>query len=172
MATRHVQKVLSPRSRSSSLNTERETFEKNQIASIGKAVNSVECPVKEKHVRRILIGTHQDHSAGIFWSQTVRKAQLQENPIICWKFCHVLHKVLREGYRKSLAESYTFRSILLDTGKLWGLLKEGYGKLIQIYCRLLINKIEFHARNVRFPGNLMVSDEELDNIGERDVNVL
>ncbi|RWS08019.1 huntingtin interacting protein-like protein [Dinothrombium tinctorium] len=170
MATRNVNKILSPKGRMTSLDVEREYFEKCQVISISKAINSVESPVKEKHVRRILIGTFKDQSAQFFWS-TARKLPLQENSIVCWKFCHVLHKVLREGHRKALSDSYPFRSMILDLGKMWGLLKEGYGKLIQNYCTLLVNKIDFHARNNKFPGNLMVTDDELDNIGERDVNV-
>lgn len=50
--------------RANSLDTERETFEKNQAVSIQKAINTVEGSVKEKHVRFILIGTHQER--GIF----------------------------------------------------------------------------------------------------------
>lgn len=49
-------------------------------------------------------------------------------------------------------------------------LKEGYGKLIQLYCTLLITKINFHDRNPKFPGNLQLSSEELDAIGENDIN--
>jgi huntingtin interacting protein 1 len=170
MATRPMQRVLNPRNRSTSLDIEKENFEKSQMASISKAINYNESPVKEKHVRRIIIGTFKTKSAQLFWS-IVRTLPLQENPIVCWKFCHVLHKLLREGYRKTIPDSYPFRSMILDLGKMWGLLKEGYGKLIQNYCTLLVNKIDFHARNQRFPGNLMVSDEELENIGEHDVNV-
>lgn len=29
---------------------------------------------------------------------------------------------------------------------MWGLLKHGYGRLIQNYCSLLVNKIDFHIR--------------------------
>ena len=47
----------------------------------------------------ILMGTFQNKNAHLFWSVS-RNLQLQENPIVCWKFCHVLHKLLREGYRK------------------------------------------------------------------------
>ena len=35
---------------------------------------------------------------------------------------------------------------MLDLGKMWGLLKQGYGKLIQNYCSLLVNKMDFHYR--------------------------
>jgi hypothetical protein len=49
-------------------------------------------------------------------------------------------------------------------------LREGYGKLIQCYTVLLITKLDFHRRNPRFPGNLQVTKEELENIGENDIN--
>ena len=51
-----------------------------------------------------------------------------------------------------------------------GYLKEGYGKLINLYCHLLISKLDFHRRNPRFPGNLMISDDELERICENDIN--
>lgn len=54
---------------------------------------------------------------------------------------------------------------------MYGFLREGYGNLIQRYCTLLVTKIDFHVRNPRFPGNLQVTDEELESIGENDVNV-
>ena len=119
--------------------------------------------------RRIIIGTFQEKGAYTFW-QIIRKTPVQDNPISCWKFCHTLHKVLREGYRKAFTDSYNYKQWILDTGKMYGFL-EGYGKLIQAYCTLLVTKIDFHVRNPRFPGNLQVSDEELESIGENDVNV-
>ncbi|KAH8038977.1 hypothetical protein HPB51_004132 [Rhipicephalus microplus] len=172
MSTLPLPKALTQR-RTNSLDQEKENFEKSQAVSISKAINSQECPVKEKHVRSILffsvlvethflslkwvlsqcliIGTFHEKGAHTFWS-LVMKLPLQENPIVCWKCCHVVHKLLREGYHR-------------------GLLKEGYGKLIQCYCRLIVAKLNFHYRNPKFPGNLTVTDEALDDIGEGDVNV-
>jgi huntingtin interacting protein 1 len=49
-------------------------------------------------------------------------------------------------------------------------LREGYGKLIQCYTVLLMTKLDFHRRNPRFPGNLQVTKEELESIGENDIN--
>jgi len=49
-------------------------------------------------------------------------------------------------------------------------LRESYGKLIQCYTVLLITKLDFHRRNPRFPGNLVVTKEELESIGENDIN--
>ena len=45
-----------------------------------------------------ILGTFTEHGGGLFWHLTT-KLPLQANPIICWKFCHVLHKLLREGHQ-------------------------------------------------------------------------
>ena len=68
------------------------------------------------------------------------------HPIVCWKFCHVLHKLIRDGHPKTIPDSYRYRTRLLELCKMWGLLKHGYGRLIQNYCSLLVNKIDFHIR--------------------------
>ncbi|XP_055941623.1 huntingtin-interacting protein 1-like [Argiope bruennichi] len=164
-----LSKVL-PQRKSNSLDAERENFERSQSISISKAINCQESPVKEKHVRSAIIGTFTEKGAGTFWS-VVMKLPLQGNPIVCWKFCHVLHKVIREGHHNAILDSQKYQTSIKDLGKLWGLLKDGYGRLIQCYCNLLISKLEFHRKNPRFPGNLSVTDEQLDDIGERDVNV-
>ncbi|XP_029678640.1 huntingtin-interacting protein 1-like [Formica exsecta] len=96
---------------------------------------------------------------------------LQENQIVAWKFCHVLHKVLREGHPRVIVDSQRYRGKLEDIGKLWQHLREGYGRLIQLYTRLLITKLDYHKRNPRLPGNLQVTPEELEAIGENDINV-
>ncbi|XP_050459259.1 huntingtin-interacting protein 1-related protein isoform X1 [Cataglyphis hispanica] len=149
-------------------------FQKLQLhqlsISIGKAVNSTETPVKEKHVRSAIIGTYREKSGSIFWTYMLRQP-LQENQIVAWKFCHVLHKVLREGHPRVIVDSQRYRGKLEDIGKLWQHLKEGYGRLIQLYTRLLITKLDYHKRNPRLPGNLQVTPEELEAIGENDINV-
>ncbi|XP_012054187.1 PREDICTED: huntingtin-interacting protein 1 [Atta cephalotes] len=138
--------------------------------SIGKAVNSTETPVKEKHVRSAIIGTYREKSGCIFWTYMLRQP-LQENQIVAWKFCHVLHKVLREGHPRVIVDSQRYRGKLEDIGKLWQHLREGYGRLIQLYARLLITKLDYHKRNPRLPGNLQVTPEELEAIGENDINI-
>ncbi|XP_009321900.1 PREDICTED: huntingtin-interacting protein 1-like [Pygoscelis adeliae] len=54
--------------------------------------------------------------------------------------------------------------------RMWGHLSEGYGQLCSIYLKLLRTKMEFHTKNPRFPGNLQMSDRQLDEAGENDVN--
>lgn len=138
--------------------------------SIAKAVHATETPVKVKHVRSAIIGTYQEKSGALFWMFILRQP-LQENRIVAWKFCHVLHKVLREGHPQVIPDSQPHRGRLEDLGKLWQHLREGYGRLIHLYIRLLITKLDFHKRNPRLPGNLQVTGEELEAIGENDINV-
>ncbi|BES95679.1 Huntingtin interacting protein [Nesidiocoris tenuis] len=155
--------------RKTSLEQERESFEKSQAMSISKAINQSETPVKEKHVRSAIMGTFHEKCAETFWAVVLR-LPLQDNRITAWKFCHVLHKVLREGHPQSLPDSVVHIPMIENIGKLWGHLRDCYGKLIQEYCSLLCVKITFHRRNPRIPGNLMLSSDELDAIGENDVN--
>ncbi|XP_045498080.1 huntingtin-interacting protein 1 isoform X3 [Colias croceus] len=137
--------------------------------AIQKAMNAVETPVKEKHVRSAIIGTFQEQSAITYWMVAIRQP-LQDNRIVAWKFCHVTHKLLREGHPACLDDSQRHIGMIENLGKLWMHLREGYGRLIHLYCTLLLSKLKFHARNPRFPGNMQLTVEELDAIAENDVN--
>nr|XP_049694411.1 huntingtin-interacting protein 1 isoform X2 [Helicoverpa armigera]XP_049694412.1 huntingtin-interacting protein 1 isoform X2 [Helicoverpa armigera]XP_049694414.1 huntingtin-interacting protein 1 isoform X2 [Helicoverpa armigera]XP_049694415.1 huntingtin-interacting protein 1 isoform X2 [Helicoverpa armigera] len=137
--------------------------------AIQKAINAIETPVKEKHVRSTLIGTFKEQSAITYWMVAIR-LPLQENRIVAWKFCHVTHKLLREGHPACLDDSQRHIGMIENLGKLWVHLREGYGKLVHLYCNLLVCKLKFHSRNPRFPGNMQLTAEELDAIAENDVN--
>ncbi|CAG9561748.1 unnamed protein product [Danaus chrysippus] len=167
MASLSLPRVL--QLRKNSLDAEREQFEKFQTLAIQKAINSIETPVKEKHVRSTIIGTFQEQSAVTYWMVAVR-LPLQDNRIVSWKFCHVTHKLLREGHPACLDDSQRHINMIENLGKLWVHLREGYGRLISLYCKLLVTKLKFHARNPRFPGNMQLTVEELDAIAENDVN--
>ncbi|CRL04511.1 CLUMA_CG017588, isoform C [Clunio marinus] len=138
--------------------------------SIGKAFNSYEAPVKSKHVRAAIIGTYHSNGGHAFWAIAIRQP-LQENRITAWKFCHVLHKILREGHPLVLQHSMRHRTMITEIGKLWGHLNDGYGLCIKHYTKLLVTKIEFHDRNPRFPGSLVLKRGELEQIAGNDINV-
>lgn len=170
-----IQRFLNPsQSRSmGGLNTlTRENFARIMMESLSKAINTNESPVKEKHVRKLLIGSFQAESGGFFWQYLkVMRSKLFENQFACWKFCHVLHKMLRDGHKGVLQSSYEQKQTLLDYGNMWRHMKDGYGPMIFKYCTLLYNRINFLTRNSGFPNDLKVSDDELDEIGERNVSV-
>uniref|UniRef100_A0A8C2VWY9 Huntingtin-interacting protein 1 n=1 Tax=Chinchilla lanigera TaxID=34839 RepID=A0A8C2VWY9_CHILA len=163
-------KVLSRRGVGAGLEAaERESFERTQTVSINKAINTQEVAVKEKHARTCILGTHHEKGAQTFWS-VVNRLPLSSNAMLCWKFCHVFHKLLRDGHPNVLKDSLRYKNELSDMSRMWGHLSEGYGQLCSIYLKLLRTKMEYHTKNPRFPGNLQMSDRQLDEAGESDVN--
>lgn len=88
-----------------------------------------------------------------------------------WKFCHVLHKLLREGHPLCIQHSLRHRGQLTELGKLWGHLNDGYGLCIKQYSKLLVTKLNFHDRNGRFPGSLVLNRGELEQIAANDINM-
>ncbi|XP_004843963.1 huntingtin-interacting protein 1-related protein isoform X2 [Heterocephalus glaber] len=152
-----------------SLEAEREQFDKTQAISISKAINSQEAPVKEKHARRIILGTHHEKGAFTFWSYAIG-LPLPSSSILSWKFCHVLHKVLRDGHANVLHDCQRYRSNIREIGDLWGHLHDRYGQLVNVYTKLLLTKISFHLKHPQFPAGLEVTDEVLEKAAGTDVN--
>ncbi|VDD76948.1 unnamed protein product [Mesocestoides corti] len=62
-----------------------------------KAINPQETPPKPKHVRAIILETHQQRSSSFLYP-AVRELQVLSNQVCCWKFLIVLHKVMRSGH--------------------------------------------------------------------------
>lgn len=168
-----MQRIFNPSQyRSSGMTTlTKENFTRVMTESLNKALSSDECPVKEKHVRKLLIGSFQAESGAFFWSY-LPVIRLKENQIVCWKFCHVLHKMLRDGHRQVVVNSYERQHILIDCGNMWRHVEDGYGQLIHRYCELLYDRIRFLNVNPRFPNDLKINDQQLEEISENDMNVL
>uniref|UniRef100_A0A8C6ADF6 Huntingtin-interacting protein 1-related protein n=1 Tax=Marmota marmota marmota TaxID=9994 RepID=A0A8C6ADF6_MARMA len=140
-----------------------------EAISISKAINSQEAPVKEKHARRIILGTHHEKGAFTFWSYAIG-LPLPSSSILSWKFCHVLHKVLRDGHPNVLHDCQRYRSNIREIGDLWGHLHDRYGQLVNVYTKLLLTKISFHLKHPQFPASLEVTDEVLEKAAGTDVN--
>uniref|UniRef100_A0A8C4E1T9 Huntingtin-interacting protein 1 n=1 Tax=Dicentrarchus labrax TaxID=13489 RepID=A0A8C4E1T9_DICLA len=140
-----IPKVIRRTGGANSLELEKENFERGQ---------------KKNETRK---GAHT------FWA-AVNRLPLSSNAVLCWKFCHVFHKLLRDGHPSVIKDSMRNKADLTDMSRMWGHLSEGYGKLCSIYLKLLITKMEFHIKNPRFPGNLQMSNRQLDEAGENDVN--
>uniref|UniRef100_A0A8C3G3Y1 Huntingtin interacting protein 1 related n=1 Tax=Cyclopterus lumpus TaxID=8103 RepID=A0A8C3G3Y1_CYCLU len=87
-----------------------------------------ETPPKEKHrafVRPcffldrcdvIIVGTHKEGGASTFWSYALN-LPLSSSSITSWKFCYLLHKVLRDGHRN--VNSHRYCRNVKDMGVLW-----------------------------------------------------
>nr|XP_020506361.1 huntingtin-interacting protein 1-related protein isoform X1 [Labrus bergylta] len=166
---KHVPTRVKSRRTEANLGAEREHFDKQHLSSISKAINSTETPVKEKHARRIILGTHREKGAYTFWSYALG-FPLASSSILSWKFCHVLHKVLRDGHRNVLQDCMRHHSSLVEIGQLWSNLHDRYGQLVALYTKLLCTKMEFHVKHSEIPPNLEVTDEVLERTAGTDVN--
>ncbi|XP_033978913.1 huntingtin-interacting protein 1-related protein-like isoform X2 [Trematomus bernacchii] len=151
------------------LAAEKEQFAKQQLHSISKTLVSGETPLKEKYVRNIIMGTYKESGAATFWSYTLN-LPLSSNSMICWKFCYLLHKVLRGGHRNVVRDSHRYCRNVKDMGVLWGSLHDRYGQIVALSAKFLCLKMEFHAKHKLIPGNLEASDETLDKETGNDKN--
>ncbi|XP_078126891.1 huntingtin-interacting protein 1-related protein isoform X2 [Sander vitreus] len=150
------------------LAAEKEQFNKQQLHNISKTLISGEIPLKEKYVRNIIMGTHKEGGASTFWSYTLN-LPLSSNSMISWKFCYLLHKVLRDGHRNAVRDSHRYCRNIKDMGILWGNLHDRYGHIVALSAKFLCLKMEFHAKHKVIPANLEASDETFDKETGSDV---
>uniref|UniRef100_A0A8C1LWU3 Huntingtin interacting protein 1 related b n=1 Tax=Cyprinus carpio TaxID=7962 RepID=A0A8C1LWU3_CYPCA len=106
----------------------------------------------------IILGTHREKGAYTFWSYAVG-LPLPSSAIISWKFCHVLHKIMRDGHPNVSMLPFEFHSHL-----------HGYGQLVSLYSKLLCTKMEFHTKHSEIPASLEVTDEVLERTAGTDIN--
>uniref|UniRef100_A0AAR2KWK0 I/LWEQ domain-containing protein n=1 Tax=Pygocentrus nattereri TaxID=42514 RepID=A0AAR2KWK0_PYGNA len=136
------------------LAAEKEQFVKLQLQSIGKSITTAEAPIKEKYARKILLGTHKEGGAVTFWSHVV-SLPLASNAILSWKFCHMVHKLLRDGHPNASGD---------------GSLHDRYGHIVALYAKFLCIKIDFHCKHKEIPANLETPDEVLERTIAVDIN--
>uniref|UniRef100_A0A8B9L4F6 Huntingtin interacting protein 1 related n=1 Tax=Astyanax mexicanus TaxID=7994 RepID=A0A8B9L4F6_ASTMX len=132
-----------------------------QLQSIGKSITTTEAAIKEKYARKILLGTHKEGGAVTFWSHAV-SLPLASNAILSWKFCHMVHKILRDGHPNTVRDS---RGHVPS-----GSLHDRYGHIVALYSKFLCIKIEFHCKYKEIPANLETPDEVLERFIAADIN--
>ncbi|KIH67213.1 I/LWEQ domain protein [Ancylostoma duodenale] len=158
---------------------DREAFVKGQLEAVHKALTKYEVPLKPKHARRLIVGTHQERSSAVFWN-AVNRIQLEKNPVMTWKFCHLLHKLVRDGHRRVPEESHRFISRIKQLGQFWKHLNtSGYGICNETYSKLLVERLEFHRKYPVMPGSLILTESQiktlesdLDNAFEMTIDML
>uniref|UniRef100_A0A3Q4HMY9 Huntingtin interacting protein 1 related n=1 Tax=Neolamprologus brichardi TaxID=32507 RepID=A0A3Q4HMY9_NEOBR len=120
-----------------------------------KAVTTAETPPKDKHVRNIIMGTHKEGGATTFWSY-VLNLPLSSNSIVSWKFCYLVHKILRDGHR-NVSSVFCISFTLYSSSP----------SLRLAICNLLSL---FDVQHKVIPGNLEASDETLEKEAGSDMN--
>ncbi|XP_046717381.1 huntingtin-interacting protein 1-related protein-like [Silurus meridionalis] len=151
------------------LAAEKEQFVKLQLQSISKCITSTEAPLKSKYSRNILLGTHWENGAVVFWSHAV-SLPLASNAILSWKFCHMVHILLRDGHPNTLRDSRGHVPNIRQMGTLWGSLHDRYGHIVALYAKFLCLKIDFHCKHKVIPPNLEAPEEVLERAIAVDIN--
>ncbi|XP_053332133.1 huntingtin-interacting protein 1-related protein isoform X2 [Clarias gariepinus] len=151
------------------LAAEKEQFVKLQLQSISKCITPTEAPIKERYGRNILLGTHWENGAVVFWSHAV-SLPLASNAILSWKFCHMVHKLLRDGHPNTLGDSKGNVPNIRQMGNLWGSLHDRYGHIVALYAKFLCIKIDFHCKHKTIPPNLEAPDEVIERAIAVDIN--
>ncbi|KAK6296840.1 hypothetical protein J4Q44_G00329820 [Coregonus suidteri] len=65
-----------------------------------------------------ILGTHHEKGAHTFWA-AVNRLPLSSNAVLCWKFCHVFHKLLRDGHPNVIKDSMRNKADLSDMSRMW-----------------------------------------------------
>ncbi|CAF1301786.1 unnamed protein product [Adineta steineri] len=132
---------------------DRDKFEWNQWQSATKTVNNVEAPTKEKHIRNLIVGTFRLDGCRLFWSMVIR-IHIESHPIVSWKFCYVIHRLLKDGHSNVVHDCIILSSYFDQLCKYWSGVQQSYGLLTHRYCHLLVAKLKFHVKNPTFTGGL------------------
>ncbi|XP_056434778.1 huntingtin-interacting protein 1-related protein-like [Gadus chalcogrammus] len=151
------------------LAAEKEQFGKQQLHSITKTLTAAETPLKEKYARNIILGTHKESGATTFMSYC-QNLPLSSSSVISWKYCYMLHKVLRDGHPNAVRDCNRRSRNVRDMGILWGNLHDRYGHLVALSAKYLCLKMEFHVKHKCIPGNLEASDEAVEREAGSDKN--
>uniref|UniRef100_A0A8B9L014 Huntingtin interacting protein 1 related n=1 Tax=Astyanax mexicanus TaxID=7994 RepID=A0A8B9L014_ASTMX len=131
-----------------------------QLQSIGKSITTTEAAIKEKYARKILLGTHKEGGAVTFWSHAV-SLPLASNAILSWKFCHMVHKILRDGHPNVslfiMDFKYNYLHMTLNS--------DSSG-----FCIMFVNFICLPLQYKEIPANLETPDEVLERFIAADIN--
>uniref|UniRef100_A0A8C4F4G1 I/LWEQ domain-containing protein n=1 Tax=Dicentrarchus labrax TaxID=13489 RepID=A0A8C4F4G1_DICLA len=105
----------------------------------------------------IIMGTHKEGGATTFWSY-ILNLPLSSNSMVSWKFCYLLHKVLRDGHRNVSPNLCTPSILLLFMFVMCNL-------SLSISLSLFLSDLQHKV----IPGNLEISDETLDREAGNDM---
>lgn len=133
---------------------------RSQMTHVRKALSEQPIPPKQKHVRAIILETYDARSSRFYFS-TARELPLSTNPVVCWKFLVVLHKILRGGHPQCIKDAIHEGNHLISLLNLWQGRYSDYETFIVGLMKALLQKLKTHKLVSVLPGNMEVSAPEL-----------
>lgn len=121
---------------------------------VKKAVSPIETAPKQKHVRAIIVFSHDFKTSTPFW-QALKLQPVLTDEVQCFKALITIHKLLVGGPAQVLADARQEQSFFDGCSKHFGQtnLGHGYGPLIKNYVSYLKFKLAFHQRHPDFNGS-------------------
>ncbi|CAH8543239.1 unnamed protein product [Schistosoma margrebowiei] len=133
---------------------------KQQIVHILKGITDQEVPPKQKHIRGIILATFSGKSS-LFFYETALKLAIYTNPIVCWKFLYVIHKLFRDGHRECVSDGLRHATRVSQLQSAWSNHATKCGYPIVDFCQLITRKISLHRKYGVLPGSLELTPNEL-----------
>ncbi|CDS39737.1 huntingtin interacting protein 1 [Echinococcus multilocularis] len=159
-------------SRSSTVSLGKDAYSKALVAHMQKAINPQEVPPKPKHVRAIILGTHQHRTSDFLYSATC-ELQVLTIQVACWKYLIVVHKVLRNGYREAIRYAPRKIATFEEIKRTWTAFPGQYSTIIGQLCCVIIKKFGFHRTYSNIPGDFEISQQAImSSIGRSPDNLM
>eukprot|EP01137_Pigoraptor_chileana_P027758 Opistho-2@885 len=140
-------------------NKEAERFEREQETAFLKAIRPTEKAPKEKHVRLLVVTTHQQQNGNNFWKQ-VQTHDLSHNHVQLFKAFVCMHRILQDGHPSVVAEYSAHVGALDQFERAQRQDFTNFTQAITAQVRFLIAKLGFHRTHPTFPGNMTLPVEE------------
>ncbi|KAM7359074.1 huntington interacting protein related 1-like [Cochliomyia hominivorax] len=124
-----------------------------------KCFNREDKPFKWEHANALVKKTHEHNITEYIWTFPDVRKNLTTNPIIAWKFCCLMHKILHEGHSHAIKYSIIYKEKFQHCIKYWSGQNDPLAKCIVCYCKVLLRKLLFHLTHGAYDGNLQFNDE-------------
>jgi len=144
-------------------------------ATIKKLSYPIEEPPKRKHVRKVILNSHEEKGLITFLDKLHKqKYSIYRNALVCYKSLTAIHFILQEGHYRTIIDTYNRRKIFEMIKSIYLENSEDmYDVLANVYATLLLNKVEFQTKFTEFNGLIDLNNYKAMITNEKfDINVI
>jgi hypothetical protein len=121
--------------------------------AVSKSLKNKETPPKRKHERNIILASWAEKGAEEIFADLFKRP-LNVREISCYKCLIIIHKLLREGHPKCIADAYNRRNFFASLIKYYGNSMNEYGRLSAEYAVYITAKLNFHVGHRDIDGTI------------------
>lgn len=138
--------------------------------AVSKSLKNKETPPKRKHERNIILASWAEQGAQEIFSDLFKRP-LNVREISCFKCLIVIHKLLREGHPKCIADAYNRRNFFQSLIKYYQGSSNEYGRLSAEYAIYIVAKLNFQIAHRDIDGTIAL-DKWLENHKQNETSAL